>query len=529
MTTAGEIEFLIGLLAVVALLAQLARMVSVPYPIFLVLAGLGLGLTPGLPRIELPPEIIFLVFIPPLILSAAFSSSPRELRRHVRPIALQAVGLVFATIGAVAIAAHYAIGLPWAVAFVLGAVVAPTDPVASEATFKRLGVPERVSTVVSGESLINDGSALVAYRIALGAVGAGTFSVLAAGAEFVFSGIGGVAIGLFAGWLSSHVYRRLTDPALLVLTTLIPAYVVYIAAERVHASGIIAVVALGLYIGWQAPKVFTPETRLQSYSFWEVLTFLLDSLLFVLIGLQFPAILAGLREPIGEVLLYAALVCGAVVGLRLLWLLLVPLTHPVLDRILPGTYLRGTWRERLVIGWSGMRGAISLAAALSVPLTVSGNPFPGRDLLLFLTVCVIFVTLIVQGLTLPVLIRTLNVRDESLDDTRMEELQARFEATRAALDQLESMSGDGEISSETQQSLRELYEGRLQRYESGLQAGRVTEEYAQSSGTWSRWRHELFKAEREAVLAMRDQGKISAEVMRRVERDIDLEELRFSG
>lgn len=527
MTTAGEIEFLIGLLGVVALLAQLARMVGVPYPIFLVLAGLGLGLTPGLPRIELPPEVIFLVFIPPLILSSAFFSSPRELRRHARPIALQAVGLVFATIGVVATAAHFAVGLPWAVALALGAIVAPTDPVASEATFSRLGVPERVETVVGGESLINDGTALVAYRIAIGAAGAGTFSLVGAGAELLLSGIGGVAIGLLVGWISSPIYRRLTDPAILVVTTLIPAYVVYIAAEQVRASGILAVAALGLYVGWQAPKIFTPQTRLQSYSFWGVLTFLLDSLLFVLIGLQFPAILEGVAERpggFGEALIYAAMVCGAVVGLRLLWLMLVPVAHPVLDLVLPGTYLRGTWQERLVIGWSGMRGAISLAAALSIPLAISG-----RNLILFLTVCVIFVTLVLQGLTLPVLIRALNIRDGSEDDTRMEELQARFEATRAALDRLESMCGDEKISAKTQQSLRDLYESRLQRYREGLEAGRVTEEYAESSGTWSRWRRELFRAERDAVLSMRDEGRISAEVMRRVERDLDLEELRFSG
>lgn len=525
---AFQLEFLIGLLGVVALLAQLARMVGVPYPIFLVLGGIGVGLVPGLPQIELPPEIIFLVFIPPLLLSAALSSSPRDLRAHARPIGLLAVGLVLLTTTAVAAIAHFFAGLPWAAAFVLGAVVAPTDPVAAEATFRRLGVPDRVQTIVGGESIINDGTALVAYNIAVAAVVTGTFSIAGAGLEFLLVSGGGIILGAVVARLVTPLYRRLTDPTILVVFTLIPAYFSYIVAERLGASGILAVVTLGLYVGWQAPKLFTAEARVQSYSFWEVLTFLMDSLLFILVGLQFPVIVAGMSEyTFAQLLLYAALVCGVVIGLRLLWFFLAPSSIPALDRLLRTRYLRAPLRERFVMGWSGMRGAVSLAAALAVPLqTQAGVDFPQRDLIIFLTYCVIFATLVLQGLSLPFLILALGVRDEG-HDTRMAELNARLKATRAAIERLDEMGEHENIPDRSRERLREIYEERIRRYESGLEAGRVTDEYQESSEAWSRWRRELFTAEREAVVSLRDAGDIPAGVMRRVERDIDFEELRL--
>ncbi|MBD0253675.1 MAG: Na+/H+ antiporter [Rubrobacter sp.] len=525
-----QLEFLIGLLGIVAILGQLARMIGVPYPIFLVLGGVGVGLIPAFPDVELPPEIVFLVFIPPLLLSAAFSSSPRDLRAHARPIGLLALFLVLITTGTVAAAAHFLVGLPWAAAFVLGAVVAPTDPVAAEATFRRLGVPDRVHTIVGGESIINDGTALVAYNIAVAAVVTGTFSVAQAGLEFLLVGVGGILLGAFVAILVSPLYGRLADPTILVVFTLIPAYVAYIVAERLGASGILAVVTLGLYVGWQAPKRFTARARVQSYSFWTVLTFLMDSLLFILVGLEFPLILKGIREySIGQLLLYAALVCGAVIGLRLLWFLFAPSSTPALDKLLRTRYLRAPWQERLVMGWSGMRGAVSLAAALAIPLqTQGGADFPQRDLIIFLTYTVIFATLVFQGLTLPFLIRGLGLKAEG-DEARMAELEARVKATNAALERLDGIHSDENIPDRSRERLREIYEERIRRYQSGLEAGRVTDEYRESSDAWTSWRRELFDAERETIVSLRDAGEINADVMRRVERDIDLEELRESG
>jgi CPA1 family monovalent cation:H+ antiporter len=370
----------------------------------------------------------------------------------------------------------------------------------------------------------------VAYNIAVAAVVTGTFSVAGAGLEFLLVSGGGVILGAVVARIVTPLYGRLADPTILVIFTLIPAYFSYIVAERIGASGILAVVTLGLYVGWQAPKLFTARARVQSYSFWEVLTFLMDSLLFVLVGLEFPIILAGMREySYAQLLLYAALVCVAVIGLRLLWFFFAPSSVPALDRLLRTRYLRAPWQERLVMGWSGMRGAVSLAAALAIPLqTQAGAGFPNRDLIIFLTYAVIFATLVFQGLTLPYLILHLGVKDEG-DEARMAELEARVKATRAALDRLDQISDDENIPARSQERLREIYEERIRRYESGLEAGRVTDEYRESSDAWTRWRRALFDAERETIVTLRDQGEINADVMRRVERDIDLEELRQSG
>jgi Na+/H+ antiporter len=527
----NAIESLIFLLGVAAVLAQLARSLNVPYPIFLVLGGLAIGFVPGLPHVEIPPEVIFLIFLPPLLNSAAFSSSPLDLRAHLRPIVLLAVGLVLATTCAVAVVAHAVIGLPWAAAFVLGAILAPTDPVAAEAIFSRLGVPRRVGTVVGGESLVNDGTGLVAFRVAVGAVG-GTFVFWEAGLSFLLVGGGGLLVGLIIARIVLPLWGRLEEPSIFITFSLLIPYSVYILAEEVlHVSGILAVVSYGLYQGWRSPRLYPDaSTRIQALSFWSVLVFLLEALLFVLVGQQLPSIVGNLEEySLSEVLIYAALVYGVVLGARLLWFFTMPYLHPVFDRLLRNRYLRSPWQERLVMSWSGMRGAVSLAAALAVPLTIEGGAqFPQRDLILFLTFAVILATLVLQGFTLGPLIGALRLRSDD-EAGNLVELKARLDAARAALEKLERLGDDGRVSPEGRERMREYYEERIRRYEAGLQAGGTTEEYAESSAAWRDWRRELLAAEREAVLSSRDQGKISPEVMRRIERDLDLEESRIGG
>ena len=527
----NAIESLIFLLGAAAVLAQLARTLNVPYPIFLVLGGLAIGFVPGLPKVEIPPEVIFLIFLPPLLNSAAFSSSPLDLRAHLRPIVLLAVGLVLATTCAVAVVAHAVIGLPWAAAFVLGAILAPTDPVAAEAIFSRLGVPGRVGTVVGGESLVNDGTGLVAFRLAVGAVG-GTFVFWEAGLSFLLVGGGGLLVGLIIARIVLPLWARLEEPSILITFSLLIPYAVYILAEEVlHVSGILAVVTYGLYQGWRSPRLFpNASTRIQALSFWRVLVFLLEALLFVLVGQQLPSIVGNIGEySISEVLIYAALVYGVVLGARLAWFFTTPYLHPVFDRLLRNRYLRSPWQERLVMSWSGMRGAISLAAALAVPQTLEGGAqFPERDLILFLTFAVILATLVLQGFTLGPLIGALRLRSDDEADRHVE-LRARLDAARAALEKLERLGDDGRVSPESRERMREYYDERIRRYEAGLQAGGTTEEYAESSAAWRDWRRELLAAEREAVLSSRDQGKISPEVMRRIERDLDLEESRIGG
>ncbi|MDX6381480.1 MAG: monovalent cation:H+ antiporter, family, partial [Rubrobacteraceae bacterium] len=371
-----------------------------------------------------------------------------------------------------------------------------------------------------------------AFRLAVGAVVSGTFSIAEAGLNFVLVGGGGLLFGLILSLIVVPLWARLRETSLLITFSVLIPYAVYIAAEEVlHISGILAVVAYGLYQGWRAPGIF-PEaaTRLEALSFWSVLVFVLEALLFVLIGQQFPAIIGGLDErSVGEFLLYAALVYGVVVGVRLAWFFTTPYLHPVFDRLLRNRYLRSPWQERLVMSWSGMRGALSLAAALAVPLTTNaGDPFPGRDLILFLTFSVILATLVLQGLTLGPLIRALRFSDAD-EAGMLAELRARLKAAHAALSRLEELSADDErIPPRSQERMREFYEDRIRRYTAGLEAGTTTDEYAQSSEAWRNWRRELLTAEREAVVSLRDQGALSPEAMRRIIRDLDLEESRIS-
>src|SRR5918911_951456 len=368
----NQIESLIFLLGAAALLAQLARVMRVPYPVFLVLGGLLIGFVPGLPTVEISPEVIFLVFLPPLLNYAAFFSSPRDLRRHLRPLLALAIG------------------------FVLGAILAPTDPVAAEAIFRRLGVPGRVSTIVGGESLVNDGTGLVAYRLAVTAVLTGTFSVWEAGLDFLLVGGGGIILGLILARIILPLWRLVKDPSIFITLSLLTPYAIYALAEEVlHVSGILAVVSYGLYRGWRDPRIFPDaSTRLQNISFWHMLVFLLESLLFVLVGQQLPVILEDLGGySVAEVLLYAALIYVPLLGVRFVCFFTPPHLHPVFDRLLRNRYLGAPWQERLVMVWSGMRGGVSLAAGLAVPLvTDTGESFSARDLILFLTFSAIFGT-----------------------------------------------------------------------------------------------------------------------------------------
>src|ERR687885_2756313 len=527
-------ESLIFLLGAAALLAQLARMLKVPYPIFLVLGGLVIGVVPWLPPVEISPEVIFLVFLPPLLNYAAFFSSPRDLRRHLRPILALAIGLVLFTTAAIALIAHALIGLSWAVAFVLGAILAPTDPVAAQAVFRRLGVPGRVSTIVGGESLVNDGTGLVAYRLAVAAVVTGTFSVWEAGLSFLLVGGGGLVSGLILARIVLPLWAHVRDSSIFIALSLLTPYAVYVLAEEVlHVSGILAVVTYGLYRGWKDPKLFPDaSTRLQNISFWNMLVFLLESLLFVLVGQQLPAILGSLSEySVAQVLIYAALVYAALLGTRFLWFFSTPYLHPVFDRLLRNRYLRAPWQEHLVMVWSGMRGAVSLAAALAVPLTTdAGYAFPERNLILFLTFSAILGTLVLQGLTLEPLIRSLRLKGDEEEDT-LTELNARLEAAYAALERLDQLrNGEGGAPSSAQEErMREYYEDRIRRYEAGLQAGGTTEEYAQSSAAWRNWRSELLAAERETLVSLWDRGGISPGIMRRIPRDLDVEEAPVGG
>jgi monovalent cation/hydrogen antiporter len=508
----GDLEFLFILMLVAAGLARGAVYLHVPYPIALVLIGLAVGAIPGVPTIELESELVLVVFLPPLLASAGFYASPRELRAEWRPLSVLVLALVLGTMGAVAVVAHELIeGLSWPAAFVLGAVVAPTDPIAATATFSRMHVPERVGLLVEGEAMLNDASALVAFRVALGAALAGTFSASDAAADFIVSAAAGIAIGLVSGWLMVTVVRKLDDRPLVILFTLLFPYAAYVLAEQAHVSGVLAAVVGGLYLGWCSHDAFDADTRLSAAAFWEVLIFGLNALLFVLLGMQFPGIAEDAldTESFTTLLGSGLLVTAVVVGVRAVCV------------FLPFVGIGDDWRERLAIVWSGMRGAISLAAALAVPASVSGQPQ-----IVFVTVVVILVTLVGQGLTLPGLLRTLRLQGDR--PWSPEEAIARLEAAQSALDRLDELEEEGAASEEQLRRMRELYRGRFRACQavlSGEDGGR--DGVRDNRRRYSDLRRELIGVERAALLGLRNDGTLRPDVQRLIQRDLDLEEARL--
>lgn len=513
-------------MAVVAL-SVAARFLDVPYPILLVIGGLAIGYVPGLPSVELPPELVLVLFLPPILYHAAFLSSPRDLRADMRGISFLAIGLVLTTMVVVAVTAHLLIdGLPWAAAFVLGAIVAPTDPLAATAIARRLGVPRRVVTVLEGEALVNDATALVGYRIALAAIIGSNFVAWEAALRFMVSTGGGVAIGFLAGWLVVRVERRLEDPPVEIILSLVAGYAAYLPAETLHVSGVLAAVTAGLYVGWRAPEIVSSATRLLGASFWEVFTYLLNAALFILIGLQLRAILGGVTGRSAASLLALALAISAsVIGTRIAWVFTVPYLVRFLDRRDGQHERRVGPRERLITGWSGMRGAVSLAAALALPLELSsGEPFPQRNLIIFLTFAVIFATLVLQGLTLPALIGRLRVERD--DAHEREELRARLRATEAALARIEELAIEDWVRDDTAERLRGMYEYRHRRLSARGDVEQA-ERYEERSLSYQRIVREVIEAQRREIVRLRNEGVISNEVMHRIEHDLDLEDSRL--
>jgi Na+/H+ antiporter len=511
----SDVEFLIVLLAASAVLVRLAYTIRVPYPIALVLGGIAIAAIPGRQGVAIKPDVILVVFLPALLAAAGFASSARELRTEAGPLAALAVGLVLLTMTSVAVLAHALVGgLPWTAAFVLGAVVAPTDPVSAVATFTRTGAPARVRLIVEGESLINDAAALVAFRVAVTAAVSGTFRAPEAGLDFLLSSLGGVAIGLAAGVLVRAAVRREDETALAIVLTVLGAYGAYVIAERLGASGVLAAVVFGLHLGWYAHSTFEPDARLSAISFWNVLVFALTAMLFIILGVQLPAALHDARSAaaVPTLLRDSVLIAGLVIGVRMAFAFL-----PV------GL---GTWRERIVMGWSGMRGAVSLAAVLSIPATVDGGgAFPRRDLIIVVTVAVILATLVGQGLTLAPLMRLLGVKGER--GWSIEEATARLEAAQSALDRLDELEDEG-ASEEMVRRLRDLYRARFRRCVMALggepdSMDAVEDRHRSYLGL----RRDLISTERATLLDLRARGEVRQAVLRLIERDLDLEEARL--
>jgi Na+/H+ antiporter len=510
------------IIAVAGMLA-VAPALRIPYPILLVLGGLAIGLVPGMPDVEFEPELVFFGVLPPLLYGAAFFTSLRDLRANVRPIGLLAVGLVVATTVGVAVVAHAFIDdLSWASAFVLGAIVSPTDPLAATSIARRLGVPRKLVMTVEGESLVNDGSGLVLYRVAVAAVVTGSFSVLDTGGLFVLAVGGGVGVGLGVGWIVRQIRLRLNNPPAEITISLLTGYVAFISAELIGVSAVLAAVTAGIYLGWHTPELTNAQVRLQGLAVWEIVQYMLNALLFVLVGLQLPVIVNGLGGfSTAELVGYAALVSATVIALRFAWVFAVLQGPKWVAR------RASSWQAAVFVSWAGMRGAVSLAAALALPLTTdAGQPFPGRDLIVFLTFTVILATLVGQGLTLPFLIRVLGLEDDGLEER--EDTKARIHVAEAALARLEELVDEDWVREDTAERMRGAYTFRTSRFRARLDDGDDGEIELRSQD-YQRLMRELLEAERQALVDLRRSGAISNEVWIRVGRDLDLEDARLDS
>jgi len=524
-----KVETLLLLLGLMGFLAVVAERVKFPFPILLVLSGVVIAFVPGLPVIKLDPEIVFIIFLPPLIFSAAWNFPWEDFRANLVPIFALAVGLVFFTMTAVAFTMHWLVpGMSLAAAFVLGAIVSPPDAVAANAVLKRVRIPKRISTILEGESLVNDSSGLVAYQFAVAAVVMGTFSWSQAGVDFFWQSLGGILIGYVLGVAITWVHRGVSDPAVEVTLTILTPYVSYLVAEQFGCSGVLAVVAAGLHLGHRAWEVLTPATRLQRDTIWRFIDYLLNGTVFILIGLQFPAIIKGLlgHIPVGMLIFLGVTISVVVIAVRFAWIFPLSFFQRVFlpDRIGPAQ--RVSWNGLVVASWAGMRGVVSLAAALALPeVTASGEGFPHRHLILFLTFCVIFVTLVLQGLSLPWLVRRLKVEETEWE--YQSENHARKVLMEGLVEELNHFiliaPTDNEKASLSM--WRDDFSERVRHI--GQRETSSPDEVGETVAYESIVFPKLIQHMRENLAKLRRQGQISEEIRRRIEYDFDLEEQRI--
>jgi Na+/H+ antiporter len=520
------------LLVAIFIFAGIAIRVRVSYPILLVIGGGLLSFIPGLPTIKLDPQLVLLLFLPPLIYSSAWRTSWREFRANLRTILLLAIGLVLVTMLVVAVVAYFAIpSVSWPVAFVLGALLSPTDALAATTATKSMGISHNLRAIIEGESLVNDATALVAYSFAVDAVVNGTFSFWQAGGEFIIVSVGGIALGLVVAWPISLLHRYLDDTSSQITLTLLTPFAAYLLAEDIGVSGVLAAMAAGLYLGRKSALFFSSNTRLQSTSFWNVLVFLFNGFVFLLVGLQLRSVLADLEagRSVPSLIWYGILVSVTVIAVRIAWVFAATYLLHVLARL---SWIKNhryqSWRNTLVLGWAGMRGGVSLAAALAVPTTIMGSrPFPERDLLIFLTFCVILATLVVQGLTMSPLIRLLGLQVDTTIEKETKE--ATVAAAQAALARLDELEQEDWVPADFARRMRTLYTRKIEHSTTHANLLESGEDKLQEHLTpFLRLREELLQAERATIIQLRNEGTISDEVLRRLERELDLEEEKES-
>jgi len=525
----AKFQIFLILLGVLAGTALLARRVSIAPAILLLLAGIVLAFVPGMPSLELPPELVLLLVLPPLIYSASVAMSWREFKFNLRPIILLSVGSVIFTAFAVAAATHYLIGLPWTVGFLLGAIVAPPDVVAPLAIARKLGMPRRILVILEGEGLANDATALILYRFATVAITTGMFSLPKATGTFAAIVICELLFGVAVGWLSLRMRHRARDPQVEITLSLITPYLAFWIPHHFGGSGVIATVACGLYMSWNGPLLISSATRLQGIFFWDLVIYLIEGLLFLLTGFQMRSLFEKSKAfPLDEILFATALVTVVIIVARFAWVYPAFYLPRFLNARLRARDPYPPWQNPFVIAFTGVRGAVSLAAALALPFALpNGEAFPHRDLILFVSFGVIFITLVGLGSTLPLLVRSLGVAQTGRAEHIAEheaEIAARREALDAALKSLDAITNDRELTDEVVKLLRARHETRANQLPDSLDP-----DAHDVSATGTDLTRELISTERKFIHALLRDGKITDESRRRIERDLDLEEASLAN
>lgn len=532
-------KIVVFIMAILISLTAIVNRRKFPFPILLVAAGLIIGFVPQLPDLALDPDIVFLIILPPLLYDAASKTSWHEFRTLIRPISTLAITLVFFTTLAVAIAAHYFIpGFSWPLAFVLGAVVSPPDAVAASGIIKGLGLNKKVITILEGESLVNDASALIAYRYAVMAVTTGTFVFWKAGLQFLLVAGAGILIGIVIGYLFVLAYKKITsNPVVETSLTLLAPFVSYLTAEEVHMSGVLAVVSTGLVISWRSPEVFSYQARIRIRGLWDTLIFLLHGFVFILIGLQLPSIIKGLGNyPFIQILGYGLLISLVTIVVRIIWVFTGTGWGKFFKKKtpgVPGVEIKedDTWKNVLVVAWTGTRGVISLAAALALPLFLEdGTPFPKRHSIIFLAFVVIFVTLVVQGLSLPLLIRWLKIKPQ--DTTAAEEKELQLSLAISTLNYIDNEL-QVDMKNKSREQLREKYELLINDLTKEVQLHKKAKQgdakpRAAPPDDLTKAKLEVSKFQRELLVKMHKEGEFSDAAIKRVERGLDIDEMKLN-
>lgn len=525
-------EIVIFLMAILIILSSITDKLKLPYPILMVLAGLLIGIAPFLPNLRLDSDIIFLIFLPPLLFDAAFRTSWLDFKKEIRTISTLAVSLVFFTTVIVAIAAHYLIpGFEWPVAFVLGAIISPPDAVAAAGVIKGLGLNRKVITIIEGESLVNDASALIAYRYAVIATTTGSFVLWKASLQFLLVAGGGVLAGFIIGYILSFAHKKIEDNSLVETSlTLFTPFLAYTLAEKVHVSGILSVVTAGLVLSWRSREIFSFETRLRTAAIWDTIIFLLNGILFILIGLQLPELVKGLSNiTLQKLIWYGIIISVITMIIRIVWVFAGAYHQQIFTTKNAGTEEQTDWKNVLIVAWTGTRGVVSVATALALPFTIAnGDAFPKRHSILLLAFTVIMVTLTVQGLTLPLLIRLLKIKPAIVQQQKEEN-----ELNRELVEDTLKFINSGFAHSTNPDAIERLKKQYEFNYKMLFKKGHNRNEEAKSElnyvNDYLNAQLEVIKFQRDLLLKFQNDDAYSEEALSKAERELDIEEMRLNA